>query len=72
MHYASTVRCMHASYCSIAFTYQFHFVGTESWRQNVSPLPPHIITSGKDKLMCLSINTGSEKTLMILKLKIQQ
>ena len=52
---------VYALRCSIPFTYQLHLLGTESWRQSVSPLPPHIITSRKHKLMCLSINMGSEK-----------
>ena len=51
---------------SSAFTYQFHLVGTESWRQSVPPLPPNIITSGKYKLMRLSINIGSKKALLSL------
>ena len=32
----------------------------------MSPLPPHIITGGKNKLMDLSINMGSEKATLTL------
>ena len=32
----------------------------------MSPLPPNIITSGKDKLMGLSINIGSKKASLSL------
>ena len=48
------------------FTYQFHFVCTECWRHNMPPLPPHIITGGKNKLVDLSINMGSEKATLTL------
>ena len=50
----------------LLFTYQFHLVGTESWGQNVPPLPPHIIKSSKEIIMGLSINTGSENASLTL------
>ena len=53
-------------YTAIAFTYQFHLVGTESWGQNVPPLTTHIIKSSKEKIMRLSINAGSENASLNL------
>lgn len=68
------ILCVHVgkvAYSLHAFTYQFHFVGTESWRQYAPPLPPHFITSRKDKVMCLPINMSNEKTSTILQWQVQ-
>ena len=57
---------VYALHCSIPFTYQFHLVGTESWRQNVPPLLPNFILSEKEKLIDLSINLGCENASLAL------